>query len=337
MPCYSVLEALPLELLKKVFIYSYNSNLAFTSRYLFHSLSSPSLPCRMTVAILLSRSASAQTDLLRRRFFDLVVYDEACKIIEAQILASDSSKAYFMQDFAPFSAFDPTPFSIMDIVKPKLCAMVKLEPDVMLCERLVAGFGPDERQGSVCGLSTFWINTILPLTAFNDALLVRAQQGLHELVVAGNLKAAGTFLTLRFFTDEECHDLDYKSGVWVRPLEETFIYAIVETDWLSLDLIWQMGNTLIMDGVEFPPVLEAWCKKRQESDRKSRACLAGHLHGPEWVHTWVGTYLERMCYNLLRGRSTEDYGDSFFHPVDFYSSDDEGGPWPHKLQAGKDD
>ncbi|KAI9651974.1 MAG: hypothetical protein M1829_001997 [Trizodia sp. TS-e1964] len=333
----SFIERVPVEVLEEIFLSSYNSNLALASKHLLAALSSPSLPLRMTVAIFRSRSPAAQTDLLRRRFFTLVVCDEASKLIEPSLLVQ-------CHRTWPHECYSKT---------------VNLEAGVQLSQRLVYGFGPDEYQAKAYGnppvhpkfyrmpyphtdkyavwklrlISRLFIKcpyqkTSLSLSAVNDTLLPHAQQGLHELTVAGNLHAAALFMGLRFCTNDDCNcEANYTSNdhLWVRPLEQSFVHAIVKPRWLYLDLVWNLGNAMLGLEKQFHPTLEAWCRQQQKRDTEAR-----QWERCTWEGMWVGAWLEGLCYNILHGRWTDDYDNMCIRGT-LASELPEEGAWPRNL------
>ncbi|KAI9677293.1 MAG: hypothetical protein M1829_002635 [Trizodia sp. TS-e1964] len=158
MPSHSPLEALPLELLEKIFISSHNCELPFVSQSLLSLLSSPRLPRLMAHSMLSSNIAAVQSDLLTRRFLTLELFDALTPAITlpcthiSHVCSSGFARYHIMHRSPDAAAADPPHFVFASGTRlcPRLLCgkrpgmstaeyLATFTPRIMLLERLIAG------------------------------------------------------------------------------------------------------------------------------------------------------------------------------------------------------
>ncbi|KAI9662070.1 MAG: hypothetical protein M1829_006209 [Trizodia sp. TS-e1964] len=299
----SALERLPMEILEPIFLQSMNCDLPLVSKRLLAALSKTSIQLNMVITILVSKNTPAQSALLRRRFFDFPIYEEAAKYIYKNNLAT-----------WPGDEQPPHPW-LHCCTNPFKCRPPLLEKDVELCERML-----ENSFAMFCWADRYFRRdeypmfsyTWLPPNLLEPSIIAAAQQTIHSNLERGRL----VIDMLRYF------DYDDRVEFWFQPRESTVKLTIITQNCKEPNIVLILFKKWKPQWEEIDAELQTWYTQRKSEDSLAREGdeylgivqfkkQSGRICWESDSPSWIGEWVEELCKNLLTGDPLQSYPEFF--------------------------
>lgn len=274
----SHLESLPLNILENIFVQSCNCDIPFLSSTLLAALPpSRHVIQKIGLSMLGSHDADVQSDLLKRRFLDLTLYD------------------------ALVAKLKPPPDE----------SHLQLADGVQVCERLLSNFVTVDGQQDACRTAKYWKIQLLRrligggvdvheqvVDLQHPELEEVARQGLYEAVENGNLDA------VQFF----CGCSSVEDGIMIRPLLQPLYTAFVEQECGNKEIVIVLMDCIMEHSHDWyeDDRIDQWIDGRKEADEMRR----NEAGDEEGTGVWVGEWAE-MVWKTRRLISYEDFVGQF--------------------------